>query len=76
MLARGKSHERLDGEAERGDIVARVALLEREIQSATSDDVRGGGRGGFGRDDSDPGGGRRERLPGEPDRTQESGPER
>jgi hypothetical protein len=76
MLSRGRSHERLEREAERGDAVARVALLEREIQGATSDAARGGGRGGLGRDDADGAGGRRERLPGELDRTQDLGPER
>ena len=75
MVSRDVRHDRFEAEVERGDVLSLVATLERELQAATTEIARGGGRTDFERD-GDGAGGRRERRHGESDRTRESGPER
>ena len=76
MVGRGIRHERLEAELERGDVLTRVAWLDRELEVATSESVRGGGRGGLGHDAGEGAEPRPARQSGTADRTQDSGPER
>jgi hypothetical protein len=76
MVGRGIGHQRLEAELDRGDLWSRVATLDRKLEAAVSEGVRGGGRSGLGHDVLEGAEPRPARRPGAVHRTHDSGPER